>query len=174
MMLVSGSLGRCSAGVGADDAAFALSSHQTQTFIWKSLFCGESYTPARSDPLHPHLVWISAVKSLETPWRYPSTTLLQFFATALCAAVARPVTLGGASSRDKITILLPNKKRRDTFHGASQIEGKPASSNSCSLAPRPLVLWFAFSASIFLPSQVSPTFLASTILSGFCRLFAEA
>lgn len=119
MMLVSGSLGRCSAGVGADDAAFALSSHQTQTFIWKSLFCGESYTPARSDPLHPHLVWISAVKSLETPWRYPSTTLLQFFATALCAAVARPVTLGGASSRDKITILLPNKKRRDTFHGAA-------------------------------------------------------
>lgn len=33
MMLVSGSLGYCTADMGADDAAFTLSSHQTQTFI---------------------------------------------------------------------------------------------------------------------------------------------
>lgn len=40
MMLVSGSLGSCAADTGDHVSAVTLSSHQIQSFICKSLFCG--------------------------------------------------------------------------------------------------------------------------------------
>lgn len=82
MMLVSGSLGSCAADTGDDVTAFSLSSHQIQSLICTSLFCGEKYAAARSDPFPPYLVWISAVKSRKTNSRYLHETFLQFLATA--------------------------------------------------------------------------------------------
>lgn len=82
-MLVSGSLGSCTADTGDHATAFTLSSHQIQSFICKSLFCGGRYTPARSDPFRPYRVWICGVKSRKTNSGYLNETFLQFLATAL-------------------------------------------------------------------------------------------